>query len=271
MVTLLAVEEHATTGMRSCIFCDNRPSTKEDAWPLWLIRLLRTGPGRIDGERGGRRFVWRVVEPGLKVKFVCARCNNGWMSDLENRVKPIIETLVGEERVTLSSVDQATLATWAVKNAMVFEALRFGRSWFFAKTDRVALREALSPTPWTAVWIAKCVEPPGAFCSASNLSGVAGRLADQVKAYVTTMCFGPLAIQVLTYKLPSSVALSANVTAEPKPGPWEQVTIPIWPAQLAPVAWPPSLGLSGELGIEAFSKRWSQSDKEEPTPRSAAV
>jgi hypothetical protein len=223
------------------------------------MRLLAgTATGIIYAERGDQVLKpWRADK--LQVKFVCAHCNNGWMSQLENRVKPLVEALFNEKSVTLDSSDQTALAAWSVKNAMVFEALGLDRSWFFVETERKALREALRPAPRTSVWIAKCVDHGGVFCSASDLGGVAGVSVDQVKVYVTTMGFGPLAIQVLSGNLPDAIAPSTTITADLRPGPWNRVTLRIWPAQRESVVWPASVGLSGGLGLETLSKRWSPS------------
>jgi hypothetical protein len=245
--------------MRSCIFCENPATSKEDAWPLWLIRRLgATEAGRVEGQRGKQApKTWRAGAAKLRVGFVCANCNSGWMSRLENRVKPIVEGLFGDEPVTLDRGDQTTLAAWAGKNAMVYEALRLEAPWFFANSERRALSESLRLPPQTSIWIAKCVGQAGVFCSASDLSGVAEVSTDQVRAYVTTMGFGPLAIQVLSGKLSSPIPRSTIITGDLRPGPWDQVTIQIWPIQSGRVAWPASLGLSDELGLDTFSKRWS--------------
>ena len=112
--------------MRYCIFCEDRATSKEDAWPLWLMRRLgATEAGIVEAQRGKQKSnTWKSGKAGPKVRFVCASCNNGWLSRLENRVKPIIEGLFDEESVTLECSDQKTLVAWGVKNAMVHEALR---------------------------------------------------------------------------------------------------------------------------------------------------
>lgn len=58
------------------------------------------------------------------------------MSRLEDHVKPIVVGLLGDKPVTLDRDDQTTLAVWAVKNAMVYEALRLEAPWFFANSER---------------------------------------------------------------------------------------------------------------------------------------
>jgi hypothetical protein len=130
--------------MRSCIFCGERASSKEDAWPLWLLRRLGAdGPGQMSAERGNDPArTWRLVRAGWKVRCVCLGCNTGWMSDLENRAKPTVERLFSESPIALTSEDQRAMSSWATKNAMVFEALRLQPSWSFTAQERKRLRES---------------------------------------------------------------------------------------------------------------------------------
>ena len=72
------------------MFCGDHADSDEDAWPLWLLRELGQGKKvRIGFERAdGAVKTWGGVEAGVKVKHVCADCNNGWMSDLEGMAQP---------------------------------------------------------------------------------------------------------------------------------------------------------------------------------------
>jgi hypothetical protein len=97
----------------------------------------------------------------------------------------------------------------------------------------------------------------GAYSSARDLGGYAEISGDPVRTFVITMGFGSLAIQVLVGKLTSSIPQSSTITGDLRPGPWDQVTIQIWPVQSERVAWPASMGLSGELGLDTFSQRWT--------------
>lgn len=241
------------------MFCGDRASSKEDAWPRWLAdRFQSSGGVTVDAQRGDQRLPsWQAIGHHIKVKFVCTVCNNGWMSRLESQVKPIVEPLLGEANVTLDIRDQSTLAAWAVKTAMVFEALRLSCSrWFYEDQERADIRANLSPPHRTNVWIAKCVDLPGALCAASDLSDMPGDNAESVRGYTTTMGIGPLALQVLTIRVPTTVPPDAAITAAVRPGPWDRAILRIWPDPQAPVAWPPSIGLRGAEGLEALSERW---------------
>jgi len=71
------------------------------------------------------------------------------------------------------------------------------------------------------------------------------------------MVFGSLALQVARVNLPDESQSATTVTADLRPGPWEQATIQIWPTLLDAVSWPPPQGLLGDEGIQALSQRWS--------------
>jgi hypothetical protein len=179
------------------------------------------------------------------------------MSELESLAKPAIEPLLGDAAVTVDVSAQATLSAWAIKNAMVFEALRVEPPWVFSDSERTRLRQTLEPPATTSVWLAKCVGQADAYCSASDLFGQVDGTTEPMRAYVTTMVFGPLAMQVARVTLPVNAPQSLNVTADVRPGPWGRVTIRIGSPARESIQWPPAVGLAGETGIEAFAERWS--------------
>src|SRR5215831_18384770 len=111
--------------MRSCLFCNQKPSTREDAWPIWLMnRFPLPTPGRMFAERGGSQLgEWPLTQPRLVVKWLCGSCKNGWMSQLEAQTKPIVESSLDGNRNAIETSAQSTLSRWAVKTAMILEAL----------------------------------------------------------------------------------------------------------------------------------------------------
>jgi len=209
------------------------------------------------GERGGAGIhSWRLARSGVRVRFVCRGCNNGWMSELESRAKPVIELLLDDAPHVLAADHQRTLAVWAVKSAMVFEALRLNQPWFFTHAERTQLRDSSTLPPRTKVWIAKCVNLPGPCCAASDLFSKAPASTNQDRTYVTTMAFGPLAIQVLKFRLSYVVPDSVDITTDLRQGPWDSVAAQVWPGLQPIVSWPAAMGLSGEAGFCAFCDRW---------------
>lgn len=111
-----------------CYFClEDRPLTYEhvlsehfiDLFPdlsggVWHGRVR--GPAEAltgSGPRWAKRF-------GDKFKTVCRPCNNEWMNRLDHEAKPLIRNLMAQtDPLTISAADQALLARWATKVALV--------------------------------------------------------------------------------------------------------------------------------------------------------
>ena len=241
--------------MRMCMFCDNNPSTKEDAWPLWLMRRFpMASTGRMFAERSGNPLNdWPVTKPRVVVKWLCDSCNNGWMSQLENEVKPVIESLLDEKISELDGTVQETLGVWAVKTAMVLEALHPERPWFYSKAERQCLRTVRSLPARTQVWLAKCVNQPDIYSAAMDHQTGAGE--DGGRAYAVTLAFGSIAFQVVTIRAPAQVPENVPVTYEVSEGPWDQVLVQVWPIFKDKRVWPPRMGLDKEMGINALTER----------------
>lgn len=250
--------------MRSCMFCEGRAHTKEHAWPEWLIKLIdQPGMYEVQAERGKTELDgWTQVRPELTVKWVCGSCNNGWMSGLEGRTRPIVQQMLGLAPMELPVDDQRTLGIWGVKTAMVFEALRRDRGWFYTQDERDLFRRELRPPPRTAVWVASAAAVNGAYCAAADASECSDENPDAVRAYITTMAFGPLALQVITLRVPPHIPAHVAVTTDVQPGQWSECTRQVWPVSAGPLGWPPSTALNGEIGVEALGRRFKVGDGE---------
>ncbi len=226
-------------------------------WPLWLVRRFHTPNGvRVGLEREGRLLpTWIKQSHGHQVRCVCSSCNSGWMSNLENRSKPVLERLLADDQVTLSAIDQTTLSLWSVKCAMVFEALRRESPHFYSTDERAGLRDSATVPARTNVWLAKCVHLPGVYVTASDHADTPDHSPHGARLYSTTMGFGHLAVQVVSVKMPANVPPSMPVRTEVLPGPWQDLTLALSASGHA-IRWPMSLGLNGEVGLESFANRW---------------
>jgi len=243
--------------MRACIFCGAGGLTKEDAWPLWLMRRFPSSTGVVvNAERAGLPSAeWRQASPFAKVRFVCAPCNNGWMSRLESAAKPIVESLLEDAATNLSLDDQLTLGRWALKCAMVFEALRGPRQWFYSPAERAELAAGGIPSGYTNAWYGRCGDLPGVYCLASDMSDRPDPSTSSANGYLTTMAFGSVAVQVVTIRLSPPEFRPNRITTDLRPGPWDKLLLRVWPpAQEA--RWPPQMTFDGELGVESLSLRY---------------
>lgn len=73
---------------------------------------IRTRPGPLNRKGDAR---------SQKLKVVCARCNAGWMSALQEQTKPILLPLILREPKTLDEKEQRALAVWITMFSLVYE------------------------------------------------------------------------------------------------------------------------------------------------------
>jgi hypothetical protein len=95
----------------------------------------------------------KVAEPftETRVRRVCRGCNNGWMAQLEERVQPVLTSMIKGQSVRLETSDVAAIATWATKTAMMHEFTDTG-SQAYEQRDHHWLRDRREPPKGTAVW-----------------------------------------------------------------------------------------------------------------------
>lgn len=242
--------------MRACIFCGEQASTKEDAWPpRWLTRRFPASESAyVEAERGGVSLgKWRTSSPNIRVGCVCAACNNGWMSRLEETASLIIEPLFEQQRHTVDARSLPTLAAWAVKTAMVLENVS-DQPRFYSDSERAQLRLTNTIPRRACVWLVACVEQDTIYAEAKYLFG--GDKSPELYGVSTTMAFGLLAIQVLALRVPAWIPADTEVTIQSHEGPWNEVLVPVWPVHQANLTWPPRQGLLGESGLEVLANRF---------------
>ena len=108
-----------------CIFCGptDEPITNEHLWSMWVAELFRLSPkgatwnalvrvrtGTRDSSEWRSQPVrrWKSRRIELTMKTVCRRCNNGWLSELENRFcKPVLSPMMMRGAGTTLSVEGA--------------------------------------------------------------------------------------------------------------------------------------------------------------------
>lgn len=119
-----------------CAFCGAPPPlTREHVWPQWVADGLRAR-----GPFLARHYdkSWTTPKIDSKVRAVCGECNHGWMSRMEDAIKPILEPIVLATREdgdttrvpvrTLSPKDKTLLSRWAMKTALTVDLARNPRS-----------------------------------------------------------------------------------------------------------------------------------------------
>ena len=249
---------------RKCIFCGAAANSREDAWPRWLTSRYGA-PGWMETERGPdlQMKTWPTNRAEIRIKRVCSSCNNGWMSRLEERAKPVIERLLDHEASALDHENSRTLALWAIKTAMVLQTLGQPESWIYSDLELTLMWHSQRMPDLAFVWIARCVNHSEAYAQHKSLWTGLDRQADpRDRAGVTTMAFGNLAVQVLKVAPVRPVPPTVEITFHQRPGPWGQLALRVWPLRTDVVRWPGPLAIGHEDGLEMFAERFSP----EPPP-----
>lgn len=233
--------------MAKCIFCNGASGTrltKEHIFPDWLRRFFPRSP--TDSHTHGRTS-WVGLEPSTtftqkqgqagsrRVKVVCQKCNNEWLSDLEKRTKPLLLMLINGLPFTLDADAQVALATWAAKTIMAAE---------FVQPDKVAIppeeraslmRNLVPPDGGWWIWMAgsQGVEWRTGihhFSARINVTPVDLETPDIVNLQSTTIGIGGLLIHAISTTVPGhSFALSNPDRSDLRP---------IWPQPTAAITWP---------------------------------
>lgn len=206
-------------GRGLCIFCERESKmSREHLWPQWSRQFIprqSADPARANHstnlqwqERGAKvTAVWqrgllaRAGDPiDQRLKVVCKRCNESWMSQIQVQAKPVLSPLIqGHWSHVLDGRMQHTLAVWAAMFTMVLECAdrktmaisQEERSKFFTKREL--------PRNWR-VWIGR----NSGFRSQFWHRGIA--LATEISAHkmrecniqVSTFTFGSIIFQTLS-------------------------------------------------------------------------
>jgi hypothetical protein len=195
---------------------------------------------------------WPARYPEVPIHCVCENCNNGWMSQLENETKPILNRMLSDARFALPLVGQHVVTCWAIKTAMVFEAFNAIGERFYSQAERSALRVWNVIPTHSRVWAARIVEHPHVRVVQNSL-GVATSQHD-TRGFATTIAFGGVALQILTVR-PKDERFRGTISVETMAGPWDEVAVQLWPASHDALEWPGQKGLLGEAGLQAFEVR----------------
>jgi len=117
-------------GSRVCIFCGHLLSghkSQEHIFPQWLQKRLglekRPIYPTLYYESGEVNRVRQTNFNAYVSGLVCRSCNNGWLSDLETRTKPLLESLVdGTFTGVIDPQSCKLLARWISKTALVLHS-----------------------------------------------------------------------------------------------------------------------------------------------------
>jgi hypothetical protein len=196
----------------------------------------------------------------MKMKCVCAPCNNGWMSDLETESTRVLGALLQDIATPLDAHQQTTLALWSTKTAMVIEAVKSTDNRYFAHPERCGVRSDRAIPSHTTIWLGRYTGSSiGAYGTDFGFHIPEGPVSSVGSG--TTILVGHVALQVLSLRMPTQFS-EARISISSRVGQWEKLLVQVWPVQ-ARTHWPPELSFtnSGSLSIATLMDRWRIGEK----------
>lgn len=237
---------------RWCVFCHENQVTREHVWPQWAAALFPIPPGRtFTQERissSGQRALHAAPSIEVKVRRVCAKCNNGWMSRLETAASPYLRPMFAGQPQALDCRAQALVACWAVKTALMFQYVN-PEPYYVPETpyrELYANRDKLEPPTSMQVVAGRYIGPHllGTFYQQPLTAAYEEPECAPIeaKAYGMTLGIGQFLVQIFGHEL-SIVRPDLGIRLMPDEAMGQQM-LPIWPQRDDIVSWPPLYGVS---------------------------
>lgn len=246
--------------MPVCAFCSETANSAEHVWAAWISGILPTTRYNNERTEGEAENSWTTAKIDQTAKIVCKRCNETWMSDLENQVKDLLTPLIRDgKKTTLMREDMRLLSVYAFKQAVVgnYQSLRLMPEPIFTRAERERFRQSLIVPPDLRIWISS-------FRGRSRFSGLSDpRYAksttdpaplNDLDIFSHTYVAGHLALQLMAYRWNSIANRGRQIELPEQPKNWGQACQQIWPLPLDAITWP--LKYIGQNTIDAFVNRW---------------
>jgi hypothetical protein len=234
-----------------CIFCNGRGMTKEHFWPKWLTQYFPNDDDESEhwtaaravseyGDSLTHRNTNLKKRAGAstshRVRRVCDKCNNGWMSRLQEEAKPVLLPLLTDRWKPISPKSQDIIARWAMMFTMVNE-FRDVRTVAIRAEDRQKFMEKGRPLDQWAIFVGHYLRgiKHGACWHRSlgiQLAPKSGPVDETYTGQSTVLAFGSLLILAMSnssrdWHLPTSAEMPS----------WLALS-QIWPAASVPIQRP---------------------------------
>lgn len=234
--------------MGLCIFCGNPADSKEDLFPRWILKRVDTRQPLVRQLGEAPREVTDDQE--VRLPCVCRRCNTTWMSRMESTVKKFMGPMIEDLSFSLDRQNQQNLAEWAVKSAMCGDTIHVqGR--FFTESECHSFRQNRAIPDRTLVFGARFTGR-SLDSSGSDFTLIEPKTENSlVRGHVYTVMVGHVVLQVVSLR-PESQHEGQIVHLRVADGPWDKLTIQVWPIENKLTAWPPPGSLSTAFGVTHY-------------------
>jgi hypothetical protein len=172
------------------------------------------------------------------------------MSGMESTVKKFVGPMIDDFAIPLDRQYQQNLSEWAVKCAMCNDTV-YAHPRFFTNAECHAFRQKRTIPDKTLVFAARFTR------SSLDSSGADFTLIDPgtgtlfVRGHFYNLMVGHVVLQVLSWH-PERQHKDKLVRMRAADGPWDKLTIQIWPFEKKTVNWPPPLSLSTVVGVTHY-------------------
>jgi hypothetical protein len=183
-----------------------------------------------DPATGERRVLKRAKTFALVSRKVCCACNSGWLSELEERVRPLMARFAANTPITLNAEEQADLALWSVAATLIAMSLDPTAVDFADPAlARKVFRERCPPAG-IDIWLgANSHGEMGWFGSHSlNLAPA----PEQTSAWGATITFGYAVVHMVFHGLPQQRMRLRNDAARSLRRIWAPRDRVVWPPKL---------------------------------------
>jgi len=211
-----------------------------------------------EGQKGKLIRTWKDKKFNLTAKLVCTKCNNEWMSDLENeQAKPVMQCMISQgKRISLSPRDLAAIAAFTFKTAVVFDHMQRERNPFFSPSVRKKFSCCLEIPRSAQMWLSS-------FCGRFRQDGILSSFYYESKEgmmggcelYVLTFGLGFFIVQALFRRWKQACERALPIPSLPRDGDWGLVAKYFWPCDGLPLDWPAPCYLDDDT-IQAFCDRF---------------
>jgi hypothetical protein len=243
--------------MVTCIFCgQRRRGSEEHVIPRWVReRLNITSPVTVTSSSGAST---QMAHLAVKLRrMVCEDCNNGWMSGLEDTVKPFLGPMLvnaADRPASLDAIQQRDLARWATMKVLLLEwsmrqqhAQRRQTQGYAPSAAELAWLYAQNDAPpRSRVWLG-AFDAQGRITSTTQARNLGSAGPGQVPAHMTMLTVGCVLFQVFSTDYVAAGAQGVAQYDGKPPPPYDQALPRIWPQEHPIVRWPPSLLITPDV------------------------
>jgi hypothetical protein len=231
-----------------CIFCGNPADSKEDLFPRWILKRVQTREPLY--RQMGDAPAEITEDQEVRLPCVCKKCNNTWMSGMETTVKKFLGPMIDDFAIPLDRQYQQNLSEWTVKCATCNDTV-YAHPRFFTEAECHAFKQKRTIPDRTLVFAAR-------FTGRSlDSNGVDFTMIEPgtstllVRGHVYNVMVGHVVLQVLTWH-PEPQHKDKIIRIKAADGPWDKLTIQIWPIQKRSINWPPPMSLTTVVGVTHY-------------------